>query len=157
MFDSAGLVVSETGTWSNSKVSPRGKSEQVAVTGACLAIPRDLFLRLGGFDEAYVGGGCEDVDLCLRSWHAGYRVLLEPESRILHREATTRAGLMPRSRDDAVRNQALLEERWGDIYPRMVKDLDGSKGESTVEPSASISHSRTGVLLRGKLPGPLAR
>src|SRR4051794_1840036 len=41
-----------------------------AVTGACLAIPRELFFELGGFDDTYVNG-LEDIDLCIKVRVAG--------------------------------------------------------------------------------------
>ena len=53
-----------------------------AVTGACLAIRRDDFMRLGGFDDGY-WNGYEDVDLCLRAggaWYAGESVVIHHES-----------------------------------------------------------------------------
>ena len=154
---SAGLAVSETGTWSNQKATPAGPGEQLAITGACLAVSRDLFLRLGGFDEAFVGGGgCEDVDLCLRSWHAGHKVVLQPESVILHREGTTRAQLLPRSRGEVARNQALLRERWTDIDRAALMRAAESRRADHV---ATVADSRSlgGAPGDAGLPVPLAR
>lgn len=42
-----------------------------AVTGACLLIPRALYVDLGGFDENYILGDFEDSDLCLRARSRG--------------------------------------------------------------------------------------
>jgi GT2 family glycosyltransferase/2-polyprenyl-3-methyl-5-hydroxy-6-metoxy-1,4-benzoquinol methylase len=58
------------------------------VTGACLAIRGEVFLALGGFDEAYVNG-VEDVDLCLAARAAGLRVRYEPRAVVLHHEGVT--------------------------------------------------------------------
>jgi GT2 family glycosyltransferase len=44
----------------------RGHRVVPAVTAACIAIGRDLWTKLGGFDEGFVNGG-EDVDLCFRA------------------------------------------------------------------------------------------
>lgn len=55
------------------------------VTGACLMARKDLFDRLGGFDEDYVNG-VEDVDLCLRVRDAGYRVVYCATSVVEHHE-----------------------------------------------------------------------
>lgn len=54
-----------------------------AVTGACLLIARDLWKRLGGFDEGYANG-CEDVDLCLRAKAAGLVTAVVWRSRVRH-------------------------------------------------------------------------
>ena len=69
-----------------------GKAPQVsvdrdceAVTGACLLMPRALFLELGGFDEAY-RMYFEDVDLCLRVRAAGRRVRYAAGSVVTHLE-----------------------------------------------------------------------
>ena len=56
-----------------------------AVTGACLLMPRALFLELGGFDEGY-RMYFEDVDLCLRVRAAGRRVRYAAASVVVHLE-----------------------------------------------------------------------
>jgi O-antigen biosynthesis protein len=60
-----------------------------AVTGACLMTRRDVFERVGGFDEAFVLA-FNDVDLCLQIQAAGYRVLWTPEAELYHFESKTR-------------------------------------------------------------------
>src|SRR2546430_7508782 len=42
-----------------------------------LLTPRELFLRMDGFDEA-CKPECEDVDYCVRLWKAGKRVVFDP-------------------------------------------------------------------------------
>ena len=59
-----------------------------AVTGACFATPRELFVRLGGFDERY-HEGWEDVDYCLRARELGLRVVYRGDLAILHDEGKT--------------------------------------------------------------------
>jgi O-antigen biosynthesis protein len=64
--------------------------EVSAVTGACLAIRKDLFTRLAGFDERFPVN-FNDTDLCLRTWEAGFRVVLNADVALVHEEAQTRA------------------------------------------------------------------
>ena len=59
------------------------------VSGASLAIRRQLFAELGGFDEAYSPGYYEDVDLAFRVRAAGYRVCYQPLSQLVHFEGVT--------------------------------------------------------------------
>jgi GT2 family glycosyltransferase len=58
---------------------PSGASAGVeridAVSGACMAVPRKVFERVGGFDEGYFLH-VEDLDLCRRVRDAGYAVAL---------------------------------------------------------------------------------
>ena len=60
-----------------------------AVTGACLAVRRDVFEELDGFDEE-LGVELNDVDFCLRGWVAGYRTLYEPTAELVHHESPSR-------------------------------------------------------------------
>lgn len=60
-----------------------GHRRVAAVTGACFAIRRATWERLGGFDEGFVNGG-EDIDLCLRAEAAGLRNRVALRSRVLH-------------------------------------------------------------------------
>jgi O-antigen biosynthesis protein len=60
-----------------------------AVTGACIAIRREVFEELGGFDAQFPVN-FNDVDLCLRAREAGYEVILEAGARLCHIESGTR-------------------------------------------------------------------
>lgn len=51
--------------------------------GAAVIVERQFFVNIGGFDEYYFGGG-EEVELGLRAWQYGYKVLYEPSSVIYH-------------------------------------------------------------------------
>ncbi|HEY3739925.1 MAG TPA: glycosyltransferase [Bryobacteraceae bacterium] len=63
--------------------------EQLAVTGACLMTRRDVFERLGGFDESFPVN-YNDVDYCLRTGRSGLKVILEARARVEHRESASR-------------------------------------------------------------------
>jgi GT2 family glycosyltransferase/glycosyltransferase involved in cell wall biosynthesis len=65
-----------------------------AVTGACMAIRRDIFERVGRWDERFLLCG-SDVELCLRIRRAGYRVVITPFARVRHLEAVTRGQAVP--------------------------------------------------------------
>ena len=76
-----------------------------AVTGACLAIRRQLFEELGGFDESFPVN-YNDVDLCLRARQAGYEVIVEPAALLRHYECQSRqAGVR-------LEERYLFEQRW---------------------------------------------
>jgi GT2 family glycosyltransferase len=84
--------------------------EYPAVTGASMLLRREVYEQLGGFDEAfqmYV----EDVDLCLRAWDAGLRVVYCPKSLLVHLESASVTDLA--RRDEQVRTGwGLLRSRW---------------------------------------------
>ena len=56
------------------------------VSGAALMIRHDLVKQLNGFDELYAPAYYEDTDLCFRAREAGYRVVVQPKSTIVHLE-----------------------------------------------------------------------
>jgi GT2 family glycosyltransferase len=56
---------------------------------SCGAFRRDIFLKLGGFDDLYLPGIWEDVDLCYRAMKQGYKGIYEPRSIMWHDESTT--------------------------------------------------------------------
>ncbi len=58
-------------------------SEVASITGVAFAVRRDVWDILGGFDPDFVAY-CEDVDLSLRAWQAGLRVVHEPAAVVLH-------------------------------------------------------------------------
>jgi len=54
-----------------------------AVSGALMLMPRSLFARIGGFDEAY-RLHAEDLDLCRRAREAGALVAVANDVRVMH-------------------------------------------------------------------------
>ena len=62
-----------------------------AVTGACMAIRRNLFLDVNGFDESYPVS-YNDLDLCLRLREKGHRIVWTPRAELYHLESASRGS-----------------------------------------------------------------
>jgi O-antigen biosynthesis protein len=88
------------------------------VSGAALAIPRDLCLSLGGFDPSYTPAFYEDTDLAMRVRATGLHVLVQPASRVVHLEGVT-TGTDDRHGIKAGQpvNQRRFAERWKAVLP----------------------------------------
>jgi GT2 family glycosyltransferase len=68
----------------------------VSAHGAAMLVRRDLFLELGGFDEAFFLDW-EDLDLCWRAWLRGRQSVYVPDAWLRHRVgAVTSAEMAPR-------------------------------------------------------------
>ncbi|MEE4638341.1 MAG: glycosyltransferase [Wenzhouxiangella sp.] len=90
-------------------------SEADYVSGACLAIPRELFNELGGFDSHYAPAYYEDTDLCFRVRQHGRKVYCQPACTIIHHEGVS-SGTDESSgtkRYQAV-NREKFRQRWQD-------------------------------------------
>lgn len=61
-----------------------------AVTGACLAVRRELYARLGGLNEEDLAVAYNDVDFCLRLGAAGYQNVWTPHALLYHHESASR-------------------------------------------------------------------
>lgn len=83
-------------------------TDELGVTGACMAMRRSVFLALGGFDEGFVNG-YEDVDLCLATKEAGHKVAYVAESVVLHHESVSG----PARWSHAHANVAYMNAKWG--------------------------------------------
>jgi GT2 family glycosyltransferase len=67
------------------------KHEVDWVTGACLAIRKEVVMRIGLLDEAFFMYG-EDMEWCWRVRQAGYKVIYQPAAQVVHysRQASQR-------------------------------------------------------------------
>ena len=82
-------------------------------SGALLLVRRELFQKLGGFDERFVPIYYEDVDLCVGIRGLGFRVLYQPAAAARHHEyGTTSAKATELMQRNHVR---FLEKRQGDL------------------------------------------
>lgn len=82
-----------------------------AVTAACLAVRRETWDAVGGFDALDLPVSFNDVDFCLRVAGLGLRNLVLPAVRLLHHESATRGAAPNEPR--AAAEFALMRARWG--------------------------------------------
>jgi len=64
-------------------------------SGACMAVRADVFKKTGGFDADFFAH-MEEIDLCWRIHLAGYKVMVEPASRVYHLGGGTLPNNNPR-------------------------------------------------------------
>jgi len=85
-----------------------------AVTGACLAIRRNVYRQVGGIEEEHLRVTGSDVDLCLRVRAQGLAVICTPHALLHHRERASRGvDATPEHRARVAAERAYLLQRWG--------------------------------------------
>jgi GT2 family glycosyltransferase len=84
-----------------------------AVTAACLLVRREIFEKVGGFDECFAVD-LNDVDFCLRVREAGYHNIFVPGAELIHHESATRGHpcATPESSRRLQAEAAAFRERW---------------------------------------------
>lgn len=83
------------------------------VSGASIALSRELWEQLQGFDEMFVPAYAEDADLAFRMRAAGLRTVVQPLSQLLHFEGVSSGTDTSRGvKAHQVENLRKLRERW---------------------------------------------
>lgn len=92
----------------------------IAVTGACLLTPKQLFLEQGGFDETNFAVAFNDVDYCLRLHQRGYRCVVATQAELIHYESSTRNPQLNPMEATALadRYRGLKDPYWNPNYSR---------------------------------------
>jgi GT2 family glycosyltransferase len=89
------------------------------VSGASIALPMELWRRLGGFDAAFRPAYYEDNDLAFRVREAGLKAWLQPLSRVIHYEGkTSGTDLTQGAKAYQVANQKTFYARWAQTLAR---------------------------------------
>ena len=86
--------------------------EVAGVTAACLAIRAEVFDEVGGFSTEFAGN-YNDVDLCCKVRHLGYRIVVSAQASLYHFESLTRDPTVGAHELDALRR------RW---WPELTRD-----------------------------------
>lgn len=71
-------------SWVGLASRPAGVQEIPLAPSGCLAVRKDVFRSVGGFEESFRIWGCEDAEFSLKLWLFGYRVAVHPFVRVLH-------------------------------------------------------------------------
>ncbi len=86
--------------------------EVSAVTAACLAVARDKYLAVGGFDAESFPVDFNDVDFCLRLGAAGWKTVWTPAATLAHLESVSRGPSVGAKRTRFEQEAARFSERW---------------------------------------------
>jgi FkbM family methyltransferase len=123
--------------------SPSVTRNCMGVMGACQLVRRDVFERVGGFDEACTVA-TSDVRLSLDAWRAGYRTVYAPHGRLVHHEGTSRGRTNPEA--DINRTAAAIRALGIEADPYYHPGLSGTIHIPTLrvgaDPSAADSLKR---------------
>lgn len=104
-----------SGEYFVNRIEDRGRIEEiVGVTHALALIPRKVFEKVGGYDEEYIWGDAEDIDLCFKIREAGYKVIYTPLCTAIHLQATTRRQFPDNFSKAYYHNRERLLNKWKD-------------------------------------------
>jgi len=93
--EAGGIIWQDASGWNYGKFDDPQKPEYNYLrdvdycSAAALMVPKAIFETVGGFDSRYVPAYYEDTDLAFKVRNAGYRVLYQPLSEVVHYEGAT--------------------------------------------------------------------
>ena len=119
LFDSRACHIGRNSTIAEfaQKNWPLTRRNYLAVTGACLAVRKELFEKAGGLDEVF-SVTWNDVDFCLKLHALGFRNVFTPYSVLVHDEGKTRwSGLSKLEGTDHGETRLMLD-RWSSYFER---------------------------------------
>jgi GT2 family glycosyltransferase/glycosyltransferase involved in cell wall biosynthesis len=119
--EAGGIIWQDASGWNYGKFDDPGKPEYNYLrdvdycSAAALMVPKALFESAGGFDSRFAPGYYEDTDLAFKVRQAGYRVLYQPLSEVIHHEgATGGTDISTGAKKHQEINRSTFAEVWSD-------------------------------------------
>jgi GT2 family glycosyltransferase len=101
--------------WYLSRIEPEMLAPKDAlVSGACMLVKKEVFKKIGGFDEKFKNG-YEDIDLCLAAKEKGYRVRYCGRAEVTHyhgKAGGTQNNPIPTALEYLEDNLKHLRDKW---------------------------------------------
>ncbi|XP_058463357.1 putative polypeptide N-acetylgalactosaminyltransferase 9 [Malaya genurostris] len=115
------------GRWSrlHKPDNPMEPFDTPAMAGGLFAINRTFFELLGWYDEGFDIYGIENIELSMKSWICGGKMVTVPCSRVAHIQKTGHPYLSETSKDVVRANSLRLAEVWMDEYKQVIFDIYG--------------------------------
>nr|XP_040231243.2 putative polypeptide N-acetylgalactosaminyltransferase 9 [Anopheles coluzzii] len=96
-----------------------------AMAGGLFAINRMFFERLGWYDDGFDIYGIENIELSMKSWMCGGKMVTVPCSRVGHIQKVGHPYLHNEKKDVVRANSIRLAEVWMDEYKAVIFDIYG--------------------------------
>ena len=124
--EAGGIIWSDGSGWNYGRLDDPDKAEYNYVkdvdyiSGAAILLSTRLWKQLGGFDVRFAPAYCEDSDLAFQVRKAGYRVVYQPLSKVIHFEGISNGtdvngGGLKRYQ---VENSRKLKEKWAEEFKK---------------------------------------
>lgn len=118
MLERERLAIHAFRKWKENDIGPDNPREWMAVTAACMLTKKELFLKIGGFDEINLAIAYNDIDYCLKIRKLGYKIICVPNAKLYHHESASRksdifAKFFNRKRyKQFIAEQDYMREKW---------------------------------------------
>lgn len=89
------------------------QKEVISNTAACLLVPKNVYMELGGFDENYFYG-YEDIDFAFKLYQNNYKSIFNPFALLFHHESATRVEDEDEKNRLNYENIMYFYNKWGD-------------------------------------------
>ncbi|XP_050080380.1 putative polypeptide N-acetylgalactosaminyltransferase 9 [Anopheles maculipalpis] len=118
------------GWWSRSSMKKKypNKMEPFdtpAMAGGLFTISRKFFDRIGWYDEGFDIYGIENIELSVKSWMCGGKMVTVPCSRVGHIQKNSHPYLFKQPKDVVRANSIRLAEVWMDEFKQIIFDIYG--------------------------------
>lgn len=128
--EAGGIIWSDGSGWNYGRLDDPDKPEYNYVkdvdyiSGAAILLSNDLWKQIGGFDERFAPAYCEDSDLAFAVRRAGYRVVYQPLSKVIHFEGISNGTDVegPGLKRYQVENNKKLKEKWADEFVKQCEN-----------------------------------
>lgn len=122
----------------------------LAVTGALMAIKRDMYTDIGALNEEYFMS-CEDTMYCIRAWQSGWKVFYSGDTQAIHAEGGTRGNT------DAIkmvkgRQWFLKEKETQGVFLKQIQNVNFPELDIKIREANDERHR--GAVLKVEPPNP---
>ncbi|MGL5434831.1 MAG: glycosyltransferase [Lachnospiraceae bacterium] len=128
--EAGGILWSDGSGWNYGRLDDPDKPEYNYVkdvdyiSGAAILLSTRLWRQIGGFDTRFAPAYCEDSDLAFEVRKAGYRVVYQPLSKVIHFEGVSNGTDVEGSglKRYQVVNSKKLKEKWAAEFAKQAEN-----------------------------------